>query len=97
MIIGTGNICRTKERAQVTNLLPNFTDGSPSLLKLEYLESSRYQCQVCGKPFGKNSHLTRHLLSHSGEKPFVCFVCGKKFSRKDNCRDHCRLVHNATM
>ncbi|ELW66834.1 Zinc finger protein 672 [Tupaia chinensis] len=38
-----------------------------------------HRCGVCGKSFGKNSTLTRHLQTHSGEKPFKCPECGKGF------------------
>ncbi|KAB1280636.1 Zinc finger protein 672, partial [Camelus dromedarius] len=38
-----------------------------------------HQCGVCGKSFGKSSTLTRHVQTHSGEKPFKCPECGKGF------------------
>ncbi|EGG01698.1 uncharacterized protein MELLADRAFT_38981 [Melampsora larici-populina 98AG31] len=41
------------------------------------------QTTPCGKGFDRGEHLKRHLLSHSGEKPFSCNLCGRNFSRNE--------------
>ncbi|KAL6265462.1 hypothetical protein P5V15_002258, partial [Pogonomyrmex californicus] len=42
------------------------------------------QCQVCGKVFNNASALTKHKLTHSDERKYVCTMCGKAFKRQDH-------------
>ena len=34
-----------------------------------------YSCQLCDKRFIQSHRLTNHMITHSGEKTFVCDVC----------------------
>ncbi len=47
----------------------------------------RYPCDVCGKKFTRPQHVTRHMLLHTGVKPFRCDKCQKAFTREDKLRD----------
>ena len=38
--------------------------------------------------FTKGSHLTTHMLVHSGIKPFSCGHCDATFSRRDHLKAH---------
>ncbi|GBM98617.1 Histone-lysine N-methyltransferase PRDM9 [Araneus ventricosus] len=51
----------------------------------------RHRCPECSYSSDKATHLRRHLLTHSGEKPHACPHCPKRFSRVDHLRTHLLL------
>lgn len=46
-------------------------------------------CSQCSSRFLCKSKLDRHMLTHSGHKPFACF-CGKRFNQKSALKNHTR-------
>ncbi|XP_042296582.1 zinc finger protein 574 [Sceloporus undulatus] len=52
----------------------------------------RHKCLTCGKMFKKKSHMSNHLLTHTGERPYHCKECGKSFNSPANLQRH-RLTH----
>lgn len=53
-------------------------------------------CGVCGRRFlGRNrkQDLERHMLTHTGEKPYQCPHCPHRTNRNGNLKTHMFAVH----
>ncbi|KAJ4035838.1 hypothetical protein NW761_013820 [Fusarium oxysporum] len=58
------------------------------------MEPNPLSCGHCGETFQRREHRDRHVLRHTGLKPFQCNVCSKSFSRNDILTRH-RALHGS--
>lgn len=45
-------------------------------------------CSQCPYSTPILSHFKRHLLIHSGKRPFTCQICNKSFRQKEHLKAH---------
>lgn len=57
---------------------------------------TQYPCPWCYREFSKSSNLKRHILTHTGEKPYACPVCPYRAVQKVQVVQHLKSKHGAS-
>lgn len=79
--------------------VPENVSGEHQQIKqlMGYESISKYVCQWCGRNFDRISNLKRHVLLHSGIKPFKCLYCNYRATQKANVVQHLASRHRDEM
>ncbi|KIW19838.1 hypothetical protein PV08_00413 [Exophiala spinifera] len=48
----------------------------------------KFPCPNCTKTYLHAKHLKRHMLRHTGDRPYMCVLCNDTFSRSDILKRH---------
>ena len=71
-----------------------FTSEKKLLHHEKREHGKQHVCSICNKLFISESQLKKHVLIHTGEKPYKCSVCQKAFTQKSHVTFHTSTVHN---
>lgn len=55
-----------------------------------------YVCQYCKAEFAQSIELTRHVRTHTGDRPYVCRECGKGYSQAHGLSVHLQTFHSTS-
>ena len=66
------------------------TDKKP--VKYEKIDG-KPACPVCSRKFPVHSAVTKHLRTHTGERPYACEHCDSKFTKNSGLKRHIERIH----
>jgi KRAB domain-containing zinc finger protein len=60
--------------------------------KITKREKKKEKCEICDNAYPK-WYLKSHMMSHTGERPFICSYCDKAFGNNHQLQVHIRRIH----
>ncbi|KAF1982749.1 hypothetical protein K402DRAFT_339747 [Aulographum hederae CBS 113979] len=67
---------------------PGKSQPGPTKTVPQKDSEGKYPCPHCNKSYQHAKHLKRHLLRHTGDRPYQCKLCKDTFSRSDILKRH---------
>lgn len=71
-----------------------LSSSDPSFISVQGIlpptknEAGRFECQLCDRSYTHAKHLKRHMMRHTGQKPYACSWCTARFTRPDIRKRH---------
>lgn len=73
---------------RLSNANSGITPGATSQITPVKDQDGKFPCPHCPKTYLHAKHLKRHLLRHTGDRPYQCVLCKDTFSRSDILKRH---------
>ena len=91
------HIVSRSDKDIVVDATTNMTSSTPNNISasLDYLK-----CSLCGREFRgeyKNTLLTRHFRTHTGERPHPCPYCPYRAGSSYNLGRHVKTKHSSLL
>ena len=71
----------------------SITSGGKARISAYSSAPHKIDCPFCGRSFPWISSMKRHILTHTGQKPYKCPECPLWFTTKSNCDRHLVRKH----
>ena len=60
-------------------------------VRIVHITENQLSCEHCGRLFRSKKMLMKHILTHTGIRPYKCDVCHKRYTSANYLKEHRRL------